>query len=82
MQQDYKSELRAMTDGLDEWCRQRRRRSRRRTAALNLGLLVLAAVGALQIVQLPAPDGLYVSDLSNRSAVLANANMILTYATL
>ena len=42
MQQDYKTEMRAMTEGLAEWCH---RRERRQQATRTLiGITVLAAV--------------------------------------
>lgn len=43
MQQDYKTEMRAMTEGLAEWCH-RRERQRHRTTRTLIGITVLAAV--------------------------------------
>ena len=43
MQQDYKTEMRAMTEGLAEWCHRRERQRQRATRTL-IGITVLAAV--------------------------------------
>jgi hypothetical protein len=49
MQQDYKTEMRAMTEGLAEWCHRRERRQRA-TRAL-IGAAAVVTVVALLVPQ-------------------------------
>ena len=42
MQQDYKTEMRAMTEGLAEWCHRRERRQRATRTLIGAAVLVAA----------------------------------------
>lgn len=66
MQEDYKTEMRAMTKGLAEWCRRRERRGR--TARTLIGAATVAVI--VTIIALPDPDGLYFSNVQARTATL------------
>lgn len=67
-------QLRAMTDGLDEWCIRQRQRSKRRTTILNTTILASAVVAILLVLVQPVPDGLYVSDRNLRDIAMADLN--------
>ena len=67
MQQDYKTEMRAMTEGLAEWCRRRERQRQRATRTL---IGAAAVVAVIAIAATPDPDGHYVSSVQARSATL------------
>ena len=54
MQQDYKTEMRAMTEGLAEWCHRRERRQR--TTRTLVGAAVLAAAITVTAVALIVPQ--------------------------
>lgn len=62
MQQDYKIEMRAMTEGLAEWCHRRERRQR---AARTL-ICAAAVMAVIAIAASPEPDGHYVSSAQAR----------------
>ena len=47
MQQDYKTEMRAMTEGLAEWCHRRERRQRATRAAIGAAAVVVTVVALL-----------------------------------
>ena len=47
MQQDYKTEMRAMTDGLAGWCHRRERRQRATRAAIGAAAVVVTVVALL-----------------------------------
>ncbi len=55
MQQDYKTEMRAMTEGLAEWCH-RRERQRQRVARTLIGAAVLVAAITVTAVALLVPQ--------------------------
>ncbi len=64
MQQDYKNEMRAMTEGLAEWCRRRERRQK--TTRTLIGAAVLAAaisVTAGALIVPPSTDTFVNGDL-------------------
>ena len=42
MQQDYKTEMRAMTEGLAEWCHRRERRQRATRTLIDAAVLAVA----------------------------------------
>ncbi len=67
MQQDYKTEMRAMTEGLAEWCH-RRERQRHRTTRTLIGAAAVVAV--IAIAASPDPDGHYVSSAQARVETL------------
>ena len=67
MQQDYKTEMRAMTEGLAEWCH-RRERQRQRAARTLIGAAAVVAV--IAIAATPDPDGHYVSSAQARTATI------------
>ena len=67
MQQDYKTEMRAMTEGLAEWCRRRERQRQRATRTL---IGAAAVVAVIAIAASPDPDGHYVSNVKARTATL------------
>ena len=67
MQQDYKTEMRAMTEGLAEWCH-RRERQRHRTTRTLIGAAAVVAV--IAITASPDPDGHYVSSAQARTATI------------
>ena len=75
MEQDYKEQLRMMTEGLGEWMdrREREQRRRRRWTHIALGVLAVAAAVLLQIF-LPwrreTVKYIYVNDTA-RSTVIA-----------
>ena len=54
MQQDYKTEMRAMTEGLAEWCH-RRERQRQRVTRTLIGAAVLVAAITVTAVALLVP---------------------------
>ena len=66
MQQDYKTELRAMTEGLAEWCRRRERRQRATRTLIGAA----AVVAVIAIAASPDPDGHYVSSAQARTATI------------
>ncbi len=66
MQQDYKIEMRAMTEGLAEWCHRRERRQR--VARTLIGAAAVVAV--IAIATTPDPDGHYVSSAQARTATI------------
>ena len=67
MQQDYKTEMRAMTEGLAEWCHQRERQRQRATRTL---IGAAAVVAVIAIAATPDPDGHYVSSAQARTATI------------
>ncbi len=67
MQQDYKTEMRAMTEGLAEWCRRRERQRQRSTRTL---IGAAAVVAVIAIAATPDPDGHYVSSAQARTATI------------
>ena len=67
MQQDYKTDMRAMTEGLAEWCH-RRERQRHRTTRTLIGAAAVVAV--IAIAATPDPDGHYVSSAQARAATI------------
>ena len=66
MQQDYKTEMRAMTEGLAEWCHRRERRQR----ASHTLIGAAAVVAVIAIAASPDPDGHYVSSAQARAATI------------
>ncbi len=66
MQQDYKTEMRAMTEGLAEWCHRRERRQRATRTLIGAA----AVVAVIAIATMPDPDGHYVSNVQARTATL------------
>ena len=66
MQQDYKTEMRAMTEGLAEWCHRRERRGRATRTLIGAA----AVVAVIAIAAMPDPDGHYVSSAQARTATL------------
>ena len=66
MQQDYKTEMRAMTEGLAEWCHRRERRQRATRTLIGAA----AVVAVIAIAATPDPDGHYVSNVKARTATL------------
>lgn len=59
--------MRAMTEGLAEWCR-RRERQRQRTTRTLIGAAAVVAV--IAIAASPDPDGHYVSSAQARTATI------------
>ncbi|MBR5091914.1 MAG: hypothetical protein IKX32_00365 [Bacteroidales bacterium] len=74
MQQDYKTEMRAMTEGLAEWCRRRERQRQRATRTL---IGAAAVVAVIAIAASPDPDGHYISDPQARTETLHNIDQTL-----
>jgi hypothetical protein len=66
MQQDYKTEMRAMTEGLAEWCHRRERRQRATRTLIGAA----AVVAVISIAATPDPDGHYVSSAQARTATI------------
>ncbi|MBR6049317.1 MAG: hypothetical protein IKP83_04040 [Bacteroidales bacterium] len=66
MQQDYKTEMRAMTEGLAEWCHRRERRQRATRTLIGAA----AVVAVMAIAASPDPDGHYVSSAQARAATI------------
>ncbi|MBP5678164.1 MAG: hypothetical protein J6W88_06680 [Bacteroidales bacterium] len=66
MQQDYKTEMRAMTEGLAEWCHRRERRQRATRTLIGAA----AVVAVIAIAATPDPDGHYVSNVQARTATI------------
>lgn len=66
MQQDYKTEMRAMTEGLAEWCHRRERRQRATRTLIGAA----AVVAVIVIAATPDPDGHYVSSAQARTATI------------
>lgn len=66
MKQDYKSDMRAMTEGLAEWCQRRKRRQRATRTIIGIATVVAVTV----ITSLPDPDGHYVSNLQAREEII------------
>ncbi len=67
MQQDYKTDMRAMTEGLAEWCHRRERQRHRATRTL---IGAAAVVAVIAIAATPDPDGHYVSSAQARTATI------------
>ena len=59
--------MRAMTEGLAEWCRRRERQRQRATRTL---IGAAAVVAVIAIAATPDPDGHYVSSAQARTATL------------
>ena len=66
MQQDYKTEMRAMTEGLAEWCHRRERRQRATRTLIGAA----AVVAVIAIAATPDPDGHYVSSAQARTTTI------------
>lgn len=66
MQQDYKTEMRAMTEGLAEWCHRRERRQRATRTLIGAA----AVVSVIAIAASPDTDGHYVSSAQARTATI------------
>ena len=66
MQEDYKTEMRAMTEGLAEWCHRRERRQRATRTLIGAA----AVVAVIAIAATPDSDGHYVSNVKARTATL------------
>lgn len=66
MQQDYKTEMRAMTEGLAEWCHRRERRQRATRTLIGAA----AVVAVIAIAASPDSDGHYVSNVKARTATI------------
>ena len=66
MQQDYKTEMRAMTEGLAEWCHRQERRQRATRTLIGAA----AVVAVIAIAATPDPDGHYVSSAQARTATI------------
>jgi len=66
MEQDYKTEMRAMTEGLAEWCHRRERRQRATRTLIGAA----AVVAVIAIAATPDPDGHYVSSAQARTATI------------
>jgi len=73
MQQDYKTEMRAMTEGLAEWCHRRERRQRATRTLIGAA----AVVAVIAIAASPDPDGHYISDPQARTETLHNIDQTL-----
>ena len=73
MQQDYKTEMRAMTEGLAEWCHRRERRQRATRTLIGAA----AVVAVIAIAAMPDPDGHYISDPQARTETLHNIDQTL-----
>lgn len=64
MQQDYKTEMRAMTEGLAEWCHRRERRQRATRTLIGAAVLVAAiTVTAVALLVPPSTDTFVNGDL-------------------
>ena len=59
--------MRAMTEGLAEWCRRRERQRQRATRTL---IGAAAVVAVISIAATPDPDGHYVSSAQARTATI------------
>lgn len=59
--------MRAMTEGLAEWCRRRERQRQRATRTL---IGAAAVVAVIAIAATPDPDGHYVSSAQARTATI------------
>ena len=86
MEQDYKEQLRMMTEGLGEWMdrRERELRRRRRWTHIALGVLAVAAAVILQVFfpwQRETVKYIYVNDTAQTS-VITNDTMKSTGAHL
>lgn len=66
MEQDYKTEMRAMTEGLAEWCHRRERRQRATRTLIGAA----AVVAVIAIAAMPDSDGHYVSNVKARTATI------------
>ena len=64
MQQDYKTEMRAMTEGLAEWCHRRDRRQRTTRTLIGAAVLAVAVtVTAVALLVPPSTDPFVSGDL-------------------
>ena len=64
MQQDYKTEMRAMTEGLAEWCHRRERRQRATRTLIGAAVLVAAVtVTAVALIVPQSTDTFVEGDL-------------------
>jgi len=71
---DIKEQLKAMTEGFDQWVD---RRKRRRLTAVSAVACLVAAVAVVTILALPTPEGLYMSDTHLRAEVLHSIDLTL-----
>ena len=63
MQQDYKTEMRAMTEGLAEWCHRRERRQRATRTLIGITVLAAVTVTAGALIVPPSTDTFVNGDL-------------------
>ena len=64
MEQDYKTEMRAMTEGLAEWCHRRERRQRAtRTLIGTAAVIVAVTVAVVALLVPPSTDTFVNGDL-------------------
>ena len=75
MENDIQQQLKTMTDGFDEWFG---RRQRHRNAIAGLATFaVVVTAGLLTVGNMPATDGLYVSDISHHAETIQTLDQIL-----
>ena len=61
MQQDYKTEMRAMTEGLAEWCHRRERRQRATRTLIGTAVLAVAVTVTAVALLVPQNTDTFVS---------------------
>ena len=61
MQEDYKTEMRAMTEGLAEWCNRRERRQRASHTLIGAAVLVAAITVTAVALLVPQSTDTFVS---------------------
>ena len=75
MENNIQQQLKMMTDGFDEWFD---RRKKRHNALVGMATFaVVVTVGLLTVGNVPATDGLYVSNISHRTETIQALDQIL-----
>lgn len=75
MEDDMRQQLKAMTDGFDEWFD---RRQRRRAVVSGLATFAVVVTAGLLVVDNMQPsDGLYASNLSHRAETVQTIDQVL-----
>ena len=75
MENNIQQQLKMMTDGFDEWFDRRKKRHNALVGVATFAVVV--TVGLLTVGNVPATDGLYVSNISHRTETIQALDQIL-----
>ena len=75
MENEIQQQLKMMTDGFDEWFDRRKKRHNALVGVATFAVVV--TVGLLTVGNVPATDGLYVSNISHRTETIQALDQIL-----